>query len=163
VHSKKTGHYDITKICQKTLLIVSLIWYAYHTPTERLEMLNETKVPSFINIPVRVDPDELWAHFWGSGFENDPVTSGYVVSIDFGDSIWDEAGEVSVTYLNEKNKKCSRIVDINDIAEALATVIRRGIPHFPCGGSVGVDFENWDACIGDLILQHILFGEVVYA
>lgn len=126
-------------------------------------MLPMTKAPSFITIPVRVNPDELWSHFWACGLDRDPVTSGYVVSIEFGDSRWDEAGEVTVTYLNEKNKKASRIVDINDIAEGLTTVIQRGIPHYPCGGNVGLDFEDWDACIGDLILQHILFGEVVYA
>lgn len=113
---------------------------------------------------------DLWSAFWGSGFESDPVTRNYLMSLDFIEGDWETLGVAEVDYVSEdddtegedEDKWLTKRLNVEDITNALA-IAMKGYRHVPCGGDITPEFDNWDACISDIILQLALYGKEVWA
>jgi len=114
---------------------------------------------------------ELWSYMWGSGFESDPVTRNYLMSMEFIEGDWETIGTVEIGYVAEdddtegedEDKWLTKRLNVEDITTALTKAMSEGYHHVPCGGKIGVDFDDWDACISDIILQLALYGKEVWA
>jgi hypothetical protein len=114
---------------------------------------------------------DLWSAFWGSGFESDPVTRNYLMTLDFIEGDWETLGVAEVGYVDEEDPNegddedawLTKRLNIEDITTALSKAMNEGYHHVPCGGKITADFDDWDACISDIILQLALYGKEVWA
>lgn len=99
---------------------------------------------------------KLMDDFMGCNWEQDSVAREFVKS-------YEEVGnKIHVIYWTAPNGGLgSRWVTAEDVAKGWAKAIEAGTHH--CGEPIGLDSEDWDACVGTAILQFILFGEEVYA
>jgi hypothetical protein len=131
-----------------------------------------------INIELPVDAEELWLQLFGCGYESDPVNRNWLMNTEFAQgSDWNKMGVATIWYIpegkdydNEKywgknyKKHCaSKVVTISEIATALSKAMSEGYNHVPCGGKIDTDFDRWDSCVGDILLQLICYGKEVYA
>jgi hypothetical protein len=123
-----------------------------------------------VSIKYELEDQELWSAMWGSGFESDPVTRNYLMSLDFVEGDWETVGIVKVGYVDpnddtegeDETKWLTQSLNIVDLVEALELAIK-GYRHVPCGGDITPNLEDWDACISDIILQLALYGKEVWA
>lgn len=130
-------------------------------------------------IKLEVDDNELWSQLWGSGFAHDPVNRNWLMDVEFKQGAdWDKIGKATIWYVprdgdcddpkywdeEHYQEHCAnKDVAIEDIAEALSLAMQKQYHHVPCGGRIDENFERWDSCVGDIILQLIAYGEEVYA
>lgn len=126
------------------------------------------------SVSIRVDDQELWSNLFGSGFETESRI--WLSRIEYlRDTSWDKFGGALLWHVpqdedvdddkyfgQDYQKHCdSTIVTIGAIAEALSDAIMRGYAH--CGDKIDLDFDNWDACVGDVLLQIVCYGDVIFA
>lgn len=133
-------------------------------------------------IQLHIDNQELWSNLWGSGYELDPVNRNWLVHEEYNNGAewnkWDKYADVTIWYIPEgadeqdekywrkdtfKQHCASKRVHVDTIATALSKAIEEGYRHVPCGGRITHDFEDWDSCVGDIILQLIAYGKEVWA
>jgi hypothetical protein len=50
-------------------------------------------------------------------------------------------------------------VSLKQLANGYARALNNGVKH--CGG-YALDTEDPDSCFGDIVLQHAVFGEMIY-
>ena len=115
-----------------------------------------------VRITVEVPAEELWGAVFGSGFESDAVNDTWLRGVRFIQGTWDVPGLVELEYIDEDEKTHKQFYSAHDLAGALSTAIAKGYGHAPCGGKIDMDFSNYDACVGDLLLQVMVYGELVY-
>ena len=115
-----------------------------------------------VRINVEVPAEELWSAVFGSGFESDTVNNVWLRGVRFIQGTWDIPGLVELEYIDEDEKTHKQFYSAHDLAGALSAAIKKGYNHSPCGGKIDMDFSNYDACVGDLLLQVMVYGELVY-
>ena len=115
-----------------------------------------------VRINVEVPAKELWSAVFGSGFLWDGVNDEWLMGIKFIDGAWDVPGVVELTYLDEDEKPHKQFYNAHDLAGALSTSMAKGYNHSPCGCKIDMDFSNYDSCVGDLLLQVMVYGELIY-
>jgi len=115
-----------------------------------------------VKVTVEVPAEELWGAVFGSNFESDSVNDAWLKGFTFVQGTWDVPGLVELEYLGEDQKYHKQFYGAHDLAGALSTAIKKGYNHSPCGGKIDMDFSNYDACVGDLLLQVMVYGELVY-
>ena len=133
--------------------------------------ITEKKETSTTTTTHEIPDQELWSAMWGSGFESDPVTNNYLMSMEFIEGEWDELGIVEIQYVAEddddegtvEEKWLTKRLNIQDVVDALTKAMSEGYHHVPCGGKIDADFDDWDACVGDILLQLALYGKEVWA
>jgi hypothetical protein len=112
-----------------------------------------------VKIEFEVSEEKLMRDFMGCNWEQDPVARGFIHSYEYalGDS------EFIVTYEDENNDYGlnTTSLTVQDIADGWAKAISSGAYH--CGEAIGLDSEDWDACVGTAILQYAIYGEELYA
>lgn len=111
---------------------------------------------------VDVDPQELWEATFGSSFEVHEWWVGieYVNGAD-----WDKPGvaHLEIDDPEQPGRSCFRDVDMDRLLWAVAKATAEcrdactGNAINPAKGEV-----DFDACVGDCILQIAVLGEVVY-
>ena len=68
---------------------------------------------------------------------------------------------VPVTYENpDADGELTKLVSPAELANGLQIAIRKGYHH--CGCPVTTDYDNWDSCASDIVLQCAIFGKLVY-
>lgn len=55
-----------------------------------------------------------------------------------------------------------RLVTVNALGRALSKALAEGYVDACTGNPIPVDPTEWDACVGDVVLQLAVFDEVVY-
>ncbi len=115
-----------------------------------------------VKVTVEVPAEELWSAVFGSNFESDAVNGAWLKGVRFIQGTWDVPGLVELEYIDEDEKTHKQFYSAHDLAGALSMAIKRGYNHAPCGGKIDMDFSNYDACVGDLLLQVMVYGELVY-
>ena len=105
-----------------------------------------------VTIPLTVDADDFWSAILGSGFE----TWDWWRGVTYDDnSAWDKAGHVVLKIENpDGGPTLGRVLNVNDLAKAYALGKERGY-------DVG-DYEDFDACSGDAVLQIAVLGDIIY-
>lgn len=116
-----------------------------------------------VQVTLDIDANELWSAVFGSGFESDPVTRQWLMDYEFVSGDWDEAGVVKVSYINEDEETEHKNFNAKDLAAALSTAMAKNYYHVPCGGKIDADFDNYDSCVGDILMQVMVYGEEVFA
>jgi len=116
-----------------------------------------------VRITVDVEAEELWSSVFGSGFESDPVNDEWLRGFRFIQGDWETPGLIELDYLGEDQKYHKQTYNIHDLAAALSTAIAKSYHHVPCGGKIDADFSNYDSCVGDLLLQVMVYGEETFA
>ena len=129
-------------------------------------------------IKIELDDNELWSQLWGCGYESDPVNRNWLMNTEFKNGAdWNKIGDVTIWYIpesgndgdekywsSEYKKHCaSKDVTLTDIENALSFAMKERYYHVPCGGRIDEDFERWDGCVGDILLQLIAYGKEVWA
>lgn len=130
-------------------------------------------------IKIEVDDNELWSQLWGCGYESDPVNHNWLMNTEFKHGAdWEKLGTVTLWFIPEngddtdekywdrdhyKEHCASKDVTIKDIEDALSLAMREGYNHVPCGGKIDFNFDDWDGCVGDILLQLIAYGKEVWA
>jgi hypothetical protein len=113
-----------------------------------------------VTIPMQVNAQDLWESTWGSGFE----TWSWWRRLDYvGDAAWDVIGKVKlgVTDPNDPSERKikTKTIGLDDIVAAVAGL---AAVQPTVWGTPVTDFESWDACVSDAVLQFAVFGEVIY-
>ena len=116
-----------------------------------------------VRITVDVEAEELWSSVFGSGFESDPVNDEWLRGFRFIQGDWETPGLIELDYLGEDEKYHKQTYNVHDLAAALSTAIAKSYHHVPCGGKIDADFSNYDSCVGDLLLQVMVYGEETFA
>jgi hypothetical protein len=89
-----------------------------------------------------------------------------------GDAEWDKVGTLRMWYIPEggdeedwehEDKWATIDITISDITRGLSIAVKEGYRHVPCGGAIGWDFEDYDSCVSELILQLAVYGKEVWA
>jgi hypothetical protein len=111
---------------------------------------------STIKIEFYVSRSKLMDNFMGCNWEQDPVAREFVQYFEYRDG----DTRFPITYLNEKEEEITRWIDADDIANGLSSAICNGASH--CGERIGLEFDDWDACVGTAILQFVLFNTELY-
>ena len=115
-----------------------------------------------VKVTVEVPAEELWSAVFGSGFESDAVTNVWLRGVNFVHGTWDVPGLAELQYIDEDEKIHKQFYSAHDLAGALSKAIKNGYNHSPCGGKIDMDFSNYDSCVADLLLQVMVYGELVY-
>jgi hypothetical protein len=85
---------------------------------------------------------------------------------------WDKVGTIRVQYIPEdgdeddwddEDKWATIDLGIEDITRGLSIAVREGYRHVPCGGAIGWNFDDYDSCVGELIMQLAIYGKEVWA
>lgn len=101
-----------------------------------------------------VNKNELWSDVFGSGLEH----YEWWLGVEFLEGDWNVSGIAKVTYLNEDNKRASKLIGIVDIANAYSSLASSGWEHC-CGDSI----DEPDGCTSDAIMQVAIFNELIYS
>ena len=111
-----------------------------------------------VTINIAVDDNELWSEVFGSGFEGE---SHWIERIDFVEGDWTTAGKVVIHADDYEGNTQVVPITVDDLGKALQELIKRNSKH--CGGYlINATFDDWDACVGDMILQYAVWGNLVY-
>lgn len=108
-----------------------------------------------IVIPVQVEPEEFWSNLLGSAWED----WDWWQSIKYSEgSQWDKVGEITVSITDpddeEEEEVITKTLGVQDLADAYAKYISQT--------KNTVNWEDFDACSGDAVLQIAVLGEIVY-
>ena len=137
-------------------------WFGHATILDALPSIpnnNKEKLMkmSTIKIEFYVSRSKLMDNFMGCNWEQDPVAREFVCYYEYRDG----DTRFPITYLNEEGTgEITRFIDADDIANALSSAICAGASH--CGERIGLEFDDWDACVGTAILQFALYGGELY-
>jgi hypothetical protein len=118
-----------------------------------------------INIAQTIEDSDLWDFLVGGGIEYGGTAwfRGYKKMEDD----WDTVGKFGVYYVTEEtidedNEKVKmKTITIADGIKALTEILSGKFYH--CGERITADVDNWDACVQDLLLQTIIYGEEKFA
>jgi hypothetical protein len=134
-------------------------------------MFGEERSMSVIKVETTVDVDmnDVWEKIWGSDGTGFVYWCDMVRDTDGGDfDAWNitrsEDGKFSNFDPNPHDFKVHdretdewHEVTLSQLAYAWVNMKQDGVTH--CGG---YSLDDDDACVGDLVLQYTIFGEIVY-
>lgn len=108
---------------------------------------------------VTLDADDLWSAVMGSGWETWP----WWQSVKYLEGDWDVPGrvQVSIDDPDAEDAALVRVITLSALIDAVHTVNERGFVDLCTGRPI--DWEDLDACVGDLVLQIAIFGKEIYA
>jgi hypothetical protein len=117
-----------------------------------------------VHIDIEVDPDELWFCTFGSSFE----TWDWWANVEYLDGAdWDKPGKVRLSIWTDPDDhrvgKTNKTIDIDDLLFAVERAVVECVDA--CTGRkivVTPGDVDFDACVGDCILQIAVLGEVVF-
>ena len=102
------------------------------------------------------DKLDIWTSLTGSGFTGS--LNSWITDIDF--DTWYDPCPLTITYLDISDNIQKKVVTFHDVCLAFTELVNQNITH--CGGYAINDIENADSCFADLVLQQVVFGEIVY-
>lgn len=110
---------------------------------------------------------DLWEVIWGSDGAGMTYWSDMVRTPNGGDiDLWtkDEQGNLvgnpQPFLIHDMEEDKWHAITLADLATAYKLADEQNLTH--CGNCAIVDFEEQDACNGDVLIQLAIFGEVVY-
>ena len=109
---------------------------------------------------ITIDAAELWSGVMGSGWETFP----WWQSVRYLEGDWDVPGRVQVSISNPDDPDADIDiiqVDLDALILAVKIVAAQGYVD-ACTGA-DIDWEDIDACVGDLVMQIAVLGEETYA
>lgn len=119
-------------------------------------------IPETIQITISVNTHDLWSAVWTSDGSGSAYWCSKIRTIDGkGIDLWtddlDPNPQDFTIYDHEQDEwhDISLVQLANGYAKALST----GCNH--CG-DYPLDLNDPDACFGDIVLQHAVFGEMIY-
>lgn len=115
-----------------------------------------------INIPIAVDANDLWAAVLGSGWD----TFSWWTASEYLTGDWDHAGIVRITAEDPDSTDdtfITREIDLDALVRATQNVAGGGYVDGCTGHAINWSDLDFDACVGDLILQVAVFGEPIYS
>lgn len=126
-----------------------------------------------VKVAKSVDAVDLWSAVFGSGWET--VASWLrKVKLEGDEADWDVPGAVTITAENphaliddiDDDPTIEATLVLEDIAKAVSEVLAEGYRDACTGQPITLDPEDlggdWDACVGNVILQQAVYGEVIY-
>jgi hypothetical protein len=105
---------------------------------------------------VAMEINDIWADIFGSGYEY----LDWIESVRFKDGAdWDVAGTVVITYENPENtfSTLTEAFSVDEVLKAYKTIAESEYRH--CGGC---DILDPDVCTTDMVLQTLIFEDVIY-
>ena len=119
-----------------------------------------------INVAKEYDANELWNAVTGSAWETMPWWTRARYNAESHAS-WEGGGdpstyaiEVGIDNPEDEGNSIYKTVTLADIVEACQKVWSGKWYH--CGSKVDENIMNYDSCAGDIIMQMVMLGEVVY-
>jgi len=117
-------------------------------------------------IKAKIDGNELWSAVFGSGFEQLPWWKSLkFVNCDWNKMPTDQIGHVRIGVedpeFGDEETVQYEDIKIADLVRGLEACIEKGYHH--CGMPISLDFQDYDSCAGDFVLQCAIFGDTVYA
>jgi len=123
-------------------------------------MTTDISVEAIISLPV--DALDLWSSVFGSAFES---AGDHFQSVEFlngGD--WDTLCEVEIVaeHPTDSDKTITTTICFQDIVKAVGIALKNGYTH--CGQPITIKYtdNDFDACVGDIILQCAVYGEAIF-
>ena len=102
---------------------------------------------------IDLDENKVWYELWGS---NPEAFGSHWTELEFLDGAdWDKIGTVKVSMLNSKYEKVTKILDIDDIFQALPIANQQVYMDL-------FNFDNYDCVCSDAIIQVAMLGKVVW-
>jgi hypothetical protein len=114
---------------------------------------------SEVFIPIKIDADEFWSAVFGSAWES----WDWWLDYEFLENTdWDKAGSVRIVGLdpegNQQTDKIEKVLTIEDLVKSYTHLVNTN-PNIPTLSFGELDL---DASDGDVIIQHAIFGDVIY-
>ena len=108
-----------------------------------------------VTIPITVELEDLWSDIFGSGWEY----SDWFVHIDYGDGDWDRPSTIVVKHFSKDDEEIvmRTTLTVEDVVNAYAKLAQQRYTH--CGGCA---LDDPDACTSDAVLQHAVYGDIIY-
>jgi hypothetical protein len=115
------------------------------------------------NVTIDVDINDLWEAVWSSEGSGVTYWASHIRTVD-GKSIrlWTEdwtPNPQDFTIFDCEEEKW-HTVTIADLVRAYGIAVKNGDTH--CGDYLVADLEDCDECVGDVLLQYSVFGELIY-
>lgn len=109
---------------------------------------------------ITLDAVDLWSAVMGSGWETWP----WWQSVKYLEGDWDVPGRVQVAVANPDDPESSTDIAQVDLDALILAVkiVAAGDYVDACTGQ-DIDWEDVDACVGDLVMQIAVLGEETYA
>ena len=111
---------------------------------------------SNITITIELDKDELASNVYDNLWRN---SSPWIEETNWD---WQNHNDL-VTVVHEDGESDGYVktdVTTEMLAKGLQYLVKSGHGH--CGVGITVDFDDWDACVSDMVLQSAIFGKVVF-
>jgi hypothetical protein len=100
--------------------------------------------------------NDIWADIFGSGYEY----LDWIESIRFKKGAdWDVAGEVAISYVSQDDDGIvlDEVFTAEEVFKAYEVIDTSGYQH--CGGC---DLSDPDVCTTDMVLQQLVYGDVIF-
>lgn len=109
-----------------------------------------------ITAPIYMQADELWSRVFGADPE---AWGGWWRSLTYMEGGWEKAGlvEVILEDPNHEEESVSRMLTVSDLAAGLSD------PAFPEHLRQEILNDDADCISADALIQHIVYGEIVFA
>lgn len=121
---------------------------------------NTSTVTVIVTVPIILDATELWSAVMGSGWE----TFSWWTKCEYLEGDWDVPGHVLVGVEDPEDNELTvtHVVDITDMTSALQTFVNEGYRDACTGRRIDLTDLDFDACVGDSLMQIAVFGESIY-
>lgn len=110
-----------------------------------------------LNVPYVIDADELWRRVWGANPES---FGSWWRGIEFVDCDWDRIGgglvHVTMDSPEEDGTVVERGVVLDDIVATLSDL------SFPDHLRQEILDDNADCISADAVIQHVVYGEIIF-
>lgn len=113
-------------------------------------------------IKKEIEAEGLWSGVFGAIYG----TGYWLRKIKFlGNADWDVMGQVEISIMDpeydDAEKVVTKTIGIEELVEALVKTMELGYHH--CGYRIDEDFDSYDSCVADVVLQVAVFGKLIYA
>jgi len=108
-----------------------------------------------ITTTINMDNKELMDNVFEGIYSS---SSPWVYQFSYGS--YEEDTVVPVVYDTGEGGEATMLVGPDDLARGLSWLIEHRYHH--CGEAITPDFDYFDACVSDMILQVAIFGQVIY-
>lgn len=110
-----------------------------------------------ITVPYIINADELWSRVWGSSPE---AAGSHIRRIEFVDCDWDHIGgglvHITMEHPDDDGTVIERGIVLDDIVTAMSDLT------FPDHLRQEILDDNTDCISADAVIQHIVYGEIVF-
>lgn len=113
-----------------------------------------------VTVPVTLDAVDLWSAVMGSGWE----TFSWWLGTEFLTGDWDQPGRlrVWVPSPDDQDDRVDEVITLDHITRALQTFVTNGYRDACTGRPIDLADLDFDACVGDSLMQIAVFGESIY-